>query len=88
MSDPTQRPRGNKGKSPPAEHCVICPDRLYRWPVAVSAHTGLGVSKLRELRREHPFSVLAVGEKKFVRGATIIEAIERAGVLDDQNRMT
>ena len=79
---PNPRPRGNKGRSAPAEHCVLCPERLYRWPGAVSAHTGLGVPKLRELRRRCPFAVFKLGETLFVQGATVIEAIEQAAELE------
>lgn len=82
MNTSTSRPRGNKGRSAPAEHCVLCPERLYRWPGAVSAHTGLGVPKLRALRRQHPFPVSKLGETLFVRGATVIKAIEAAAEPD------
>ena len=77
------RPRGDKGQSAPAERCVIVPERLYRWPGAVVAHTGIGAPRLRAMRRQNPFPVTRLGETLFVRGATIIAAIEAAGVEDD-----
>ena len=77
------RPRGDKGRSAPDVHCVIDPACLYRWPGAVSSHTGLGVPKWRSIRRQHPFFLTKVGEKFFVRGSMIIDVIERVGVQVD-----
>ena len=56
----------------PAE---IRPEALYRWPDEIQARLGLGRS-VYDLVRVGGMPVLAFGRRRFVRGASVIAALE------------
>lgn len=64
---------------------VVDPGRLYVWPAAAQEATGLGPGRLRDLKQDAGFDTVRIGQRVYVLGSVLIEAILEVGTRQPTN---